>query len=270
MNEEPGTARKPKHLYETNGTSKTQGRIAALAACLAIGWICWSGEGVARAQTPPANLSPALLDVVKLAQNHLSDDIIIAQIKNSGTIYSLSADDIFISTAREYRKMSLPRCNKPGWLLPRCPAFPRLRPRSIRRLPRQFRQRPRLTWRPSRRRVGDQHELFSGDTQPLWNLWICLLTAWFGDPNDAAIPGGGLISTMAIGSTPTRDGSGNPNFPTETSSSIMAVGCGIFAPDGSGFPAMIGRRPGFRGGTPTGLPAGRHCRPPPSLKWASV
>ncbi len=68
--------------------------MAAAAVCLALGWLCWSGQSVGRAQTAPANLSPALLDVVKLAQAHLPDDIIMAQIKNSGAAYSLSADDI--------------------------------------------------------------------------------------------------------------------------------------------------------------------------------
>jgi len=34
------------------------------------------------------------MDVVKLAQAHMSDDIISSYIKNSGTAYSLSADDI--------------------------------------------------------------------------------------------------------------------------------------------------------------------------------
>lgn len=68
--------------------------MAAVAAGLALGWLCWGGESVGRAQTAPANLSPALLDVVKLAQAHLPDDIIMAQIKNSGVSYSLSADDI--------------------------------------------------------------------------------------------------------------------------------------------------------------------------------
>jgi len=68
--------------------------MAAAAVGLALGWLCWSGQGVAHAQTAPANLSPALLDVVKLAQAHMPEDIIIAQIKNSGATYSLSADDI--------------------------------------------------------------------------------------------------------------------------------------------------------------------------------
>ena len=68
--------------------------MAAMAACLAIGWLCWCGVSVGKAQTAPANLSPGLQEVVKLAQAHMSDDIITSYIKNSGTAYTLSADDI--------------------------------------------------------------------------------------------------------------------------------------------------------------------------------
>jgi len=68
--------------------------MAAVAVCLAIGWLCWSGGSVGRAQTAPANLSPGLMEVVKLAQAHMTDDIITSYIKNSGAAYSLSADDI--------------------------------------------------------------------------------------------------------------------------------------------------------------------------------
>jgi hypothetical protein len=74
--------------------SKCQRRIAAVAACLALGWLCWSAQSAGHAQTAPANLSPALLEVVKLAQAHMSDDIITSYIKNSGAAYPLSVDDI--------------------------------------------------------------------------------------------------------------------------------------------------------------------------------
>src|SRR5208282_721578 len=49
---------------------------------------------LAMMRPPPANLSPALQEVVKLAQAHLGDDVILAYIKNSGASYTLSADDI--------------------------------------------------------------------------------------------------------------------------------------------------------------------------------
>jgi hypothetical protein len=73
---------------------KYQGKIAVAAACLAVGWLCWTGGSAARAQTPPANLSPSLQEVVKLTQAQMGDDVITAYIKNSGQSYNLSADDI--------------------------------------------------------------------------------------------------------------------------------------------------------------------------------
>jgi len=85
---------------KTIGSSKCQNKVAAVAACLALGWLCWSGGNVGRAQTAPANLSPGLIEVVKLAQAHMSDDIITSYIKNSGAAYSLSADDIIYLTSQ--------------------------------------------------------------------------------------------------------------------------------------------------------------------------
>ena len=66
-------------------------RIVALAA---IGWACWQAGGIGLAQTPTANLSPDLQEVVKLSQQKMSDDIITSYIKNSGKTYKLGADDI--------------------------------------------------------------------------------------------------------------------------------------------------------------------------------
>jgi hypothetical protein len=43
---------------------------------------------------PPANLSPGLQEIVKLARAGMSDDVILAYIKNSGASYKMSADDI--------------------------------------------------------------------------------------------------------------------------------------------------------------------------------
>jgi hypothetical protein len=63
-------------------------------AGVAMGWLCWNPGGVCCAQTPPANLSPGLQEVIKLTQAHMGDDVILAYIKNSGTSYSLSANDI--------------------------------------------------------------------------------------------------------------------------------------------------------------------------------
>jgi hypothetical protein len=48
----------------------------------------------ANAQTTPANLSPDLQEIVKFAQAKMSDDVILAYIKNSGKVYHLSGDDM--------------------------------------------------------------------------------------------------------------------------------------------------------------------------------
>jgi len=63
-------------------------------AVVALGWCCWAAGGTGLAQTPAANLSPDLQEVVKLSQQKMSDDIIVSYIKNSGKAYKLGADDI--------------------------------------------------------------------------------------------------------------------------------------------------------------------------------
>jgi hypothetical protein len=67
-----------------------------LGACLAavMAWAMLTAGPVSNAQTTPANLSPDLQAVVKLSQAHMSDDVIINYIKNSGKVYNLSADDM--------------------------------------------------------------------------------------------------------------------------------------------------------------------------------
>ena len=46
------------------------------------------------AQSPPPNLPPGVQDVVKLAHAGISDDVILAQIKNQGAFYNLTTDQI--------------------------------------------------------------------------------------------------------------------------------------------------------------------------------
>jgi hypothetical protein len=48
---------------------------------------------IGRAQTPPA-ASQDLQEIVKFTQAHMTDDVIVSYIKNSGKTYSLSADDM--------------------------------------------------------------------------------------------------------------------------------------------------------------------------------
>jgi hypothetical protein len=100
--------------------------MAAVAACLAIGWLCWSGQSAGLAQTAPANLSPGLMEVVKLAQAHMSDDIISSYIKNSGTAYSLSADDIIYLNSQGVSQnviavLQQARLPAPGTTMPSAP-----------------------------------------------------------------------------------------------------------------------------------------------------
>ncbi len=71
---------------------KTRFRGIGLAAIMA--WATLMAATLSNAQTTPANLSPDLQSVVKLSQAHMTDDVIINFIKNSGKVYTLSADDM--------------------------------------------------------------------------------------------------------------------------------------------------------------------------------
>ena len=64
-----------------------------LAAVLAAGCLLYSPLAI-HAQTTAANLSPDLQEIVKFAQAHMSDDVILSYVKNSGKTYNLSADDM--------------------------------------------------------------------------------------------------------------------------------------------------------------------------------
>jgi hypothetical protein len=69
-------------------------KIGVVLAIVIIGWMCLTGASASHAQTIPANLSPGVQEVLKLSAARMSDDIIVAYIKNSGASYRLSADDI--------------------------------------------------------------------------------------------------------------------------------------------------------------------------------
>ena len=72
-------------------------RIVTVIACVSIGWALWNVGDRCNAQTSPTNLQPQLQEVVKLAQAHMSDDVILAYVqilKNSGAAYILTADEI--------------------------------------------------------------------------------------------------------------------------------------------------------------------------------
>ncbi len=81
-------------IMKEHDMSGRKWKIAVLLAVAMIGWLCLKGPGAARAQSTPANLSPGVQEVVKLSAAHMTDDVILSYIKNSGAAFSLSADDI--------------------------------------------------------------------------------------------------------------------------------------------------------------------------------
>lgn len=78
----------------TNEPSDGKLKILSALAILAIGYLCWRGGTLGSAQPAPANQSPQLQEIVKLTKAPMSDDVIVAYIKNTGASYNLSADDI--------------------------------------------------------------------------------------------------------------------------------------------------------------------------------
>jgi len=79
---------------------------AVVLACAALGWAGLNLGGICQAQTPanatqpPPDLPPALTDVVKLARAGLSEEVILAKVKNDGLSYNLTTDQIiYLSSA---------------------------------------------------------------------------------------------------------------------------------------------------------------------------
>ncbi|HEY3854522.1 MAG TPA: DUF6600 domain-containing protein [Verrucomicrobiae bacterium] len=77
-----------------NGLSDRRLKILIVLVAVLIGWLCIEGGRSAHAQAAPAALSPNLQEVVKLTKAHMTDDVILAYIHNSGVAYNLSADDV--------------------------------------------------------------------------------------------------------------------------------------------------------------------------------
>jgi hypothetical protein len=69
-------------------------RVFGVLAAIVMAWVLLAASPAGNAQTTPANLSPDLQEIVKLAQAHMSDDVILSFVKNSGKSYTLSADDM--------------------------------------------------------------------------------------------------------------------------------------------------------------------------------
>jgi len=74
----------------------------SLGVCLAavMVWAALTPIAISNAQTVPGNLSSDLQQIVKLAQAHMSDDVILGYIKQSGKTYYLSADDMLSLNSR--------------------------------------------------------------------------------------------------------------------------------------------------------------------------
>ena len=80
---------------KTTKLSASRAAAGIAVAWIIIGCMVWSASNAFAADPPPpANLSPGLQEVVKLAQAKTGDDVILAYIKNSGASYTLGADDI--------------------------------------------------------------------------------------------------------------------------------------------------------------------------------
>jgi len=79
---------------------------AVVLACVTLGWAGLNLGGICQAQTPanapqpPSDLPPAVTELVKLAKAGLSEDVILAKIKNDGLGYNLTTDQIiYLSSA---------------------------------------------------------------------------------------------------------------------------------------------------------------------------
>jgi hypothetical protein len=85
---------KKQHLRDLRATA-----MVALA-CVTLGWAGLNLGGICQAQTPatapqpPSDLPPAVSELVKLAKAGLSEDVILAKIKNDGLSVNLTTDQI--------------------------------------------------------------------------------------------------------------------------------------------------------------------------------
>jgi hypothetical protein len=71
-------------------SNNLKSRVPAACAVILAAWAMMIGCPVANAQTTTSDL----LEVVRLSQAHMTDDVILTYIKTSGKVYNLSADDM--------------------------------------------------------------------------------------------------------------------------------------------------------------------------------
>ena len=77
-----------------NRSKKFMGHPLRLFTALAAACALLLAGAAAQAQTTAAKLSPDLQEILKFSQAHMTDDVILSYIKNSGKTYSVSADDM--------------------------------------------------------------------------------------------------------------------------------------------------------------------------------
>ncbi len=102
---------------------------AVVLTCATLGWAGLNLGGLCQAQTstnapqPPGDLPPALTEVVKLARAGLSEEVILAKIKNDGVSYNLTTDQIIYlsSSGMSQNAIAALMQSKPGGL-PAAPA----------------------------------------------------------------------------------------------------------------------------------------------------
>lgn len=76
------------------------GKMVAVAGCLVVGAVCLGWPVASQAQDAVPNLPAGVSDVVKLTKAGLSEDVILAQVKNAGAGYKLTTDQlIYLSQA---------------------------------------------------------------------------------------------------------------------------------------------------------------------------
>src|SRR5580658_7223207 len=83
-----------KKYMSTKRILDRKARVLGICVSAAVAWAVLLAGPATYAQTTPANFSPDLQEIVKFAQSHMTDDVILSYIKNSGKVYNLSGDDI--------------------------------------------------------------------------------------------------------------------------------------------------------------------------------
>ena len=73
-------------------TVERKTRVFAACAVAAVAWALMMAGPTSYAQPAPASLSPELQEIVRFTQAHMTDEVIVAYIKNSGKNYSVNGD----------------------------------------------------------------------------------------------------------------------------------------------------------------------------------